>query len=43
MRLQVPYYRTGAAYGAFVCIRSVNAVAQSSTDHSCAPLSIPAQ
>jgi hypothetical protein len=41
--LRMPYHASGAAFGAAVCIRSVNAAGQQSTDQSCAPVSVPAR
>jgi hypothetical protein len=42
LQLRMPYHRTGAAFGGFVCIRSVNA-AGPSADHACNALSVPAR
>ena len=43
MQLRMPYHRTGAAFGGFVCIRSVSATGLQSTDHSCSALTVPAR
>jgi hypothetical protein len=43
VRLWMPYYRTGAATGGFICVQSVNAAGQASADQSCGPLTIPAR
>jgi hypothetical protein len=43
MQLRMPYHVSGAAFGAFVCIRSVSATGLQSTDHSCSPLTVPAR
>lgn len=42
MQLRMPYHRTGAAFGGFVCIRSVSATGLPSADHSCSALTVPA-
>jgi hypothetical protein len=41
MQLRMPYHRTGAAFGAFVCIRAVNAAGQLSAEYACAPVPVP--
>jgi hypothetical protein len=41
MQLRMPYHRSGAAFGGFVCIRAANAAGQLSADHACGPLSVP--
>ena len=43
LRLWMPYYRTGAAAGGFICVQSVNAAGQASADQACGPLTIPAR
>jgi Divergent InlB B-repeat domain len=42
-QLRMPYHVTGAAVGGFVCLRSVNAAGQQSTDQSCNALLVPAR
>jgi hypothetical protein len=42
LQLRMPYYRTGAAFGGFVCVRSVNTAGTLSSDHACAALPVPA-
>jgi len=42
-QLRMPYHASGAAFGAAVCIRSVNATGQQSTDQACSPVSVPAR
>jgi List-Bact-rpt repeat protein/centrosomal CEP192-like protein len=42
LQLRMPYHRTGAAFGGFVCVRSVSAAGVQSSDHACAALSVPA-
>jgi hypothetical protein len=42
-QLRMPYHASGAAFGAFVCLRSVDAAGQQSTTHSCAPVPVPAR
>jgi hypothetical protein len=41
-QLRMPYHASGAAFGGYVCVRSVNAAGQSA-DQSCIPLSVPAR
>ena len=41
-QLRMPYHVSGAAFGAAVCIRSVNAAGQS-TDQSCGAVPVPAR
>jgi hypothetical protein len=41
LTLNMPYHRTGSAFGAFICVRSVNAGGVKSTDQACAPISVP--
>ena len=43
LQLQMPYHASGAAFGAFVCVRSVNAAGQQSTDQSCNAFQVPAR
>jgi List-Bact-rpt repeat protein/centrosomal CEP192-like protein len=43
MQLRMPYHSTGAAFGAFVCIRAANAAGQLSADHACTPFTVPAR
>jgi hypothetical protein len=43
LTLRMPYHRTGAAFGAFVCIKSRNAAGQLSADYACAPVPILAR
>ena len=43
LRLWMPYYRTGAAAGGFICVQSVNAAGQVSADQACGPFTIPAR
>jgi hypothetical protein len=40
-QLRMPYHASGAAFGGFVCIRSVNAASVLSADQSCSALSMP--
>jgi hypothetical protein len=40
--LRMPYHASGAAFGGFVCLRSINAAWQQSTDRSCTGVSVPA-
>jgi hypothetical protein len=42
MQLRMPYHRSGGAFGAFVCIRAVNA-AGLSADYACAAVPVPAR
>jgi hypothetical protein len=42
IQLRMPYHSSGAASGAVVCIRSVNAAGQSATQ-SCTPVPVPAR
>lgn len=42
-RLRMPYHVSGAAAGARVCIRSVNAAGQRSVGQSCGAVSVPAR
>ena len=42
-QLRMPYHSSGAAFGAVVCIRSVNATGQQSTNQSCSPVPVPAR
>ena len=42
-QLRMPYHVSGAAFGAVVCIRSVNATGEQSTNQSCSPVSVPAR
>jgi hypothetical protein len=42
VQLRMPYHVSGAAAGAFVCVRSANAAGQSA-DQSCATLTVPAR
>jgi len=41
LTLTMPYHRTGGAFGAFICVRSVNASGVKSADQACAPISVP--
>jgi hypothetical protein len=41
LTLTMPYHRTGSAFGAFICVRSVNAGGVKSADQACAPISVP--
>jgi hypothetical protein len=41
-QLRMPYHASGAAFGGFVCLRSINAAWQQSTDQSCTGVSVPA-
>jgi hypothetical protein len=43
LQLQMPYHASGAAFGAFVCVRSVNAAGQQSVDQSCNAFQVPAR
>jgi hypothetical protein len=43
LQLRMPYHASGAAATGFVCIRSVSATGQQSTDHACGPLPVPAR
>ena len=43
VQLRMPYHVSGAASGGFVCIRSVNAAGQPSTDQACNGLQVPAR
>ena len=43
LQLHMPYHTGGAAFGGFVCIRSVSATGLQSTAQSCAGLSVPAR
>jgi hypothetical protein len=43
VQLRTPYHASGAGFGWFVCIRSVNAVGQQSTDQSCNGTIVPAR
>jgi len=42
-QLRMPYHVSGAATGGFVCLRSVNAAGQQSTDQSCSGFKVPAR
>jgi Divergent InlB B-repeat domain len=42
-QLKMPYHASGAAFGAFVCVRSVNAAGQPSADQACNALQVPAR
>ncbi len=42
LQLRMPYHVSGAASGAFVCVRSANAAGQSA-DQSCSALTVPAR
>jgi hypothetical protein len=42
-QLRMPYHVSGAAFGGFVCIRSVSATGQQSTDQSCSAVPVPAR
>ena len=42
LQLQMPYHVSGAAFGAFVCVRSVNAAGQQSAEPSCNAFQVPA-
>ena len=42
-QLRMPYHASGAAFGATVCIRSVNATGQQSTAQSCSAVPVPAR
>ncbi len=42
-QLQMPYHASGAAFGAAVCIWSVNASGQQSTTQACSAVSVPAR
>jgi len=42
LQLRMPYHWSGAAFGGFVCIRSVNAAGQSA-DQACSALTVPAR
>ena len=41
--LRMPYHASGAAFGATVCIRSVNAAGLQSTSQSCSAVPVPAR
>jgi hypothetical protein len=41
LTLTMPYHRTGSAFEAFICVRSVNGGGVKSTDQACAPISVP--
>jgi hypothetical protein len=43
VQVRTPYYASGAAFGWFVCIRSVDAAGQQSTDQSCSGTLVPAR
>ena len=43
LQLRMPYHASGAAAGGFICIRSVSATGQQSTEHACGPLQISAR
>jgi hypothetical protein len=43
LQLRMAYHSSGAAAGGFVCIRSVNAAGQQSTDQSCNAVPVPAR
>jgi Divergent InlB B-repeat domain/Cep192 domain 4 len=42
-QLRMPYHASGAALTAFVCVRSVSAAGQQSTDQSCNVMTVPAR
>jgi len=42
-QMRMPYHGSGAASGGFVCLRSVNAAGQQSTDQACNGLQVPAR
>jgi hypothetical protein len=42
-QLRMPYHASGAAIDGFVCVRSANAAGQSSADHACAAVPVPAR
>jgi hypothetical protein len=42
LQLRMPYHRSRAAFGGFVCVQSANAAGVASADSSCSALSIPA-
>jgi hypothetical protein len=41
-QLRMPYHVSGAASGGIICLWSINAAGQQSTDQSCAALTVPA-
>jgi hypothetical protein len=41
--LWMPYHASGMSFGAFVCVRSVNAAGVQSTSQSCGPIAVPAR
>jgi hypothetical protein len=43
LQLQMPYHASGTAFGAFVCVRSVDAAGQQSADQSCNAIQVPAR
>jgi hypothetical protein len=43
VQLRMPYHWSGAAFGGFVCVQSLNAAGLPGTDQSCSPLSVPAR
>jgi hypothetical protein len=43
LQLRMPYHATGAAVSGFICVRSVDAAAQSSLDQSCHAVPVPAR
>lgn len=43
VQLPMPYHTSGAAFGGYVCIRSLSATGQRSTNQTCATLSVPAR
>ena len=42
-QLRMPYHASGAAFDGFVCLRSLNAAGQQSTDQSCNRVPVPAR
>ena len=40
-QLRMPYHASGAPFGGFVCLRSVNAAGRQSAEQSCAPVAVP--
>ena len=43
LQLRMPYHVSGAAFGGYVCIRSVSATGLQSTDQSCNAVQVPAR